>query len=69
MRGHRRAAVEDVDVAVEREALGFEHAKRRTAAGMRLAHHRFGAIGEEVDVDRRLGHQVGDEAGAVDSSL
>ena len=32
---------------------------------MRLADHGLGAFGEQRDVDRGLGHQVGDELGAV----
>ena len=38
-RGHRRAAVENVDVAVEGEAFLLEHPQRRPAARMRLADH------------------------------
>ena len=51
-RGHRRPAVENVDVAVEREALMLEHPQRRLAARMRLAHDRLRAIGEQRHVNR-----------------
>ena len=62
---HRGAAVEDVDVVLEAETLVFEHAHRRAARIVRLAHDLPRAFGEQRGVDRVLGHEIGDELVAV----
>ena len=64
-RRHRRAAVENVDIAVIGEAFALEHPHRRAARRVGDAHHRARAFGQHRGVDRRLGHQIGDELGAV----
>src|SRR3546814_6938263 len=64
--GHRRAAIEDVHIIFEGEALIFEHPHRGASGGMRDADHRARGVGQHRDIDGVLGHQVGDELVAVD---
>ncbi len=65
-RRHRRAAVEDVDVALEGEALVLEHLHRRPPGRVRQADDLLRLFVEHGDIDRVLGHQVGDELVALD---
>ena len=53
-RGHRRAAVENVDVVFEREPLALQHPHCRAARGVGQADHRARALGQHRDVDRVL---------------
>src|SRR3546814_2934683 len=65
-RGHRRAAIEDVDEIFKGEALILQHPHRRASAGVRDADDAARGFGQHRDIDRMLGHQVGDELVAVD---
>ena len=65
-RGHRRAAVENVDVIFKGEALILQHPHRGAPGGVRNADHRARGFGQHRDIDRMLGHQVGDELVAMD---
>src|SRR3546814_18904727 len=50
-RGHRRAAVKDVDVIFERETLIFQHPHRRAPRRMRHADHAARMFVQHRDID------------------
>ena len=57
-----RAAVENIDVVQVAEPLFLQHRPGRGGLRMNLADHRLCLRGKEIDIQRMLGHQGGNES-------
>ncbi|CVA20468.1 Uncharacterised protein [Serratia marcescens] len=57
----RRAAVEDIDVALIAQAFRLQQSARRQGLRMHFADHFLRVFGQEIDIQRVFRHQFGDK--------
>ncbi|MNC62964.1 hypothetical protein D3C75_1130470 [compost metagenome] len=64
---HSGACVENVDIALVAEAFALEHGQGRLGVGVDATDHATSGFGKETGVQRKLGHQLGDERFVADT--